>query len=211
MDAPSAPELLVPHPFARISLDLLSELLGEHGARALLRRAGLAEWIDQPPHTSLTDKVDGSSLSKLMGALEDLYGMRGGRALGRRMGTALIDRCLKDVGALAGMREEEFQRLPLRPRARLGVGALRRVLAQLGTMPSEVTLDDEHLCFTVTECPFCVGRTSESAGCSPLVGMVEATLRLAVPELPWLPEETACRAVNGNVCEISLSLPASVT
>lgn len=211
MDAPSAPDLPVPHQFARIALDLLSELLGEHGARALLRRADLASWIDQPPQPSLTDMIAGVSLSKLMGALEDLYGTRGGRALGRRIGSALIDRCLKDVGALAGMQEEEFQRLPLRTRARLGVGALRRVLAQLGTMPADVSLDGEHLRFSVTDCPYCVGRTLESAGCSPLVGMVEAAMRLAVPELPWLPEETACRSVRGSVCEISMSLPSSAT
>jgi hypothetical protein len=207
MDSPSTPESPVPHTFARISLDLLGELLGRHGVRALLRRAGLTEWIDAPPQLSLTETLAGSSFSKMMAALEDLYGMRGGRGLGRRTGAALVDRSLKDVGALAGLEEEEFQRLPLRSRARLGLGALRRVLAQLGTMPSEVTVAGDRLAFTLTDCPYCASRTMESAGCSPLLGMVEATLRRAVPELPWLPEETACRSVSGDVCEVAVSLP----
>jgi hypothetical protein len=108
---------------------------------------------------------------------------------------------------LAGMRLEEFQVLPIRSRARLGLGALRRVLHQVGTMRSDVAVAEDRLALAVIDCPFCAGRTSSSPACSPLLGMVEATLRIAAPELAWLPEETACRSQGGAVCEIGVTLP----
>ena len=207
MDSPSASSQVVPSQFASIFLDVLRELLGEHGTRTVLRRAGLADWIEAPPPPSLTHWILAQPLSILMTSLEDIYGSRGGRALGRRMGSAWMERCLKDVGALAGMPDQAFQHLPSRARLRLGLGALRRVLSQLRTMEADILADDERLVFSVAGCPFCQGRSLETAGCTPLVGLVEAAIRAAAPDVHLIPEETGCRATGHAACEVTVVLP----
>jgi predicted ArsR family transcriptional regulator len=206
MDSPSAPGQDVPSQFVSVFLDALNDLTGEHGARAVLRRAGLGDWVDQPPAASLSERIAASEVSGLMAALEDVYGARGGRALARRLGSALMDRCLKDIGALAGMRDEAFQALPARARARLGLGALRRVLSQIGTMGSEVTIREDNLVFSMGGCPFCAGRRLEAPACTSLQGLVDTVLRAAVPDLSWMSEESNCRAAGAASCDVMVRL-----
>jgi predicted ArsR family transcriptional regulator len=207
MDSPSAPGQDVPSQFVSVFLEVLNDLTGEHGARAVLRRAALADWIDQPPAASLSDRIPGRRVSDLVAALEDVYGTRGGRALARRLGSALMDRCLKDIGALGGLRDEAFQALPARARARLGLGALRRVLSQIGTMGADVTIREDDLVFSVGSCPFCADRRLEAPACTSLQGLIDTVLRAAVPDLSWMSEESNCRAAGAASCDVMVRLP----
>jgi predicted ArsR family transcriptional regulator len=207
MDSPSAPGQDVPSQFVSVFLEVLNDLTGEHGARAVLRRAALGDWIDQPPAASLSDRIAMGRVSDLMAALEDVYGTRGGRALARRLGSALMDRYLKDIGALGGLGNAAFQALPARARARLGLGALRRVLSQMETMAAELKVSQDNLVLSMGSCPFCAGRSLDGPACTPLQGLVDAVLRAAVPELPWVSEETSCRAARAGSCDVMVRLP----
>ena len=206
MDSSSGPSA-VPHQFVGVFLDVLVDLLGEHGTHALLRRAGLTDWIGRFPVSPASGPVGPQSVASLMASLEELYGTRGGRALARRMGSGLIDRHLKDIGALAGMRNEAFQRLPARDRARLGLGALRRVLAQLNSLAAGLAIAGDSLVFSVAECPFCLGRSLEESACASLVGLVEAALSVSTPDLQLSAEETECRAAGGRSCSVTVRFP----
>lgn len=208
MDSDSASGRGVPLQFVAIFLDVLTDLVGAHGTAALLRRAGHPEWISAPPRLTLDEFASAESVTALFAGLEDLYGRRGSRGLGRRLGAGLVERCLKDLGALAGLRDASFQALPGRLRARVGTLALGRVLTGIGFL-AEVTSTEGTTTFSVPDCPFCYRRSLETAGCMPLVGLVEATLRLSAGDLAINAEETACRATGGAACEVTIPLPSA--
>ncbi|OGR90894.1 MAG: hypothetical protein A2V88_06810 [Elusimicrobia bacterium RBG_16_66_12] len=74
-------------------------------------------------------------------------------------------------------------------------------------MQADLLADDERLVFSVARCPFCEGRTLETSGCTPLVGLVEAAIRVAAPDVHLIPEETGCRATGNAACEVTVVLP----
>ena len=208
MDSPSASQRGVPLQFVAIFLDVLTDLVGPHGTAALLRRASHAEWIAAPPPRTLVAFASPESTTALLASLEELYGMRGSRGLGRRMGAALVDRCLKDIGAFAAVGDPSFQALPARTRARVGLLALGRAVTAIGGFRVEVSPADRAITISAPDCPFCLNRTLAAPGCSPLVGLVEAGLRLIAPDLAPTAEETACRGVGAAACQVIVPLPA---
>jgi hypothetical protein len=208
MDSASASGRGLPLQFVAIFLDVLTDLVGAHGTGALLRRAGHPEWISATPRLTLDEFASAESITALFAGLEDLYGTRGSRGLGRRLGAGLVERCLKDLGALAGLGDASFQALPGKLRARVGTLALGRVLTGIG-VPAHVTSTEQATTFSVPECPFCYGRSLETAGCMALVGLVEANLRLSVGDMPLRAEETACRGTGGVACQVTIPLPSA--
>jgi len=209
MDSPSASGQGVPLQFVVIFLDVLNDLVGAHGTAALLRRAGHPEWIESPPHPTPASFASPESVTAIFSSLEDLYGPRGGRGLGRRLGAAVVDRYLKDVGALAGVGDPSFQALPSRTRARVGLMALGRVVTGLGGFHIDVSATDQAIALSVPDCPFCVQRSLDAPGCPALVGLVDAALRLVAPEAGLSSGETACRATASPACELTVRLPAT--
>ena len=93
-------------------------------------------------------------------------------------------------------------------RAPLGTLALGRVLTGIG-VPAQVTSTEQATTFSVPDCPFCYGRSLEVAGCTALVGLVEANLRLSAADLALRAEETACRGTGGAACEVTIPLPSA--
>ncbi len=208
MDSPSASGRGVPLQFVAIFLDVLNDLVGSHGTAALLRRAGHPEWIAAPPPRNLEAFAPAASTTALMASLEELYGPRGSRGLGRRLGAALVDRCLKDIGALAAVGDPTFQALPNRTRTRVGLLALGRAITGIGGFRMDVTPSDLTITLSAPDCPFCLHRSLAAPGCSPLVGLVDAGVHLVAPDLTLIVEETACRATGASACEVNVRLPA---
>ena len=209
MDSASASGRGLPLQFVAIFLDVLTDLVGAHGTRALLRRAGHPEWISTPPRLTLDEFASAEAVTALFAGMEDLYGMRGSRGLGRRLGAGLVERCLKDLGALAGLADASFQALPGKVRARVGTLALGRVLTGIG-VAAQVNSTEDATTFSMPDCPFCFGRSLETAGCTALVGLVEANLRLSAGDLALRAEETACRGTGSAACEVTIPLPSAV-
>jgi hypothetical protein len=211
MDSPSASGQGVPLQFVVIFLEVLDDLVGAHGTAALLRRAGHPEWIESPPHPAPESFASPESVTAIFSSLEELYGPRGGRGLGRRLGAAVVDRHLKDLGALAGVTNPTFQALPSRTRARVGLMALGRVVTGLGGFRLDVSATDQAIALSIPDCPFCVQRSLDAPGCAALVGLVDAALRLVAPEVALSSQETACRATGAAACELTVRLPATAS
>jgi hypothetical protein len=123
----------------------------------------------------------------------------------------VVDRHLKDVGALAGVSNPSFQALPSRTRARVGMIALGRVVTGLGGFRIDVSATDQAIALSVPDCPFCVQRSLDSPGCAALVGLVDAALRLVAPELALSSQEIACRATSAPACELTVRLPSTAS
>jgi hypothetical protein len=186
-------------------LAVIVDLLGRNGADAVLRSAGLEQWIGTP---SAGATVDFAEFAALHLALADTLGWRGARGLSLRMGAQDFEALVKPVGAVAAMAEPAFQSFPLERRLRAGLHGVARSLGQLA--PLEVAVvEDPALTFQIGACPECWGRTARTAVCPSMVGLVRAALRWIAPEFEGTVEETDCRAAGARACRFAIRSDSS--
>jgi hypothetical protein len=80
--------LYYPNKIARIALMAIEDVMGKNGLNAILNLAGLSHLIDNYPPDNLERQFDFADFSAINGALEEMYGPRGGRGLALRAGRA---------------------------------------------------------------------------------------------------------------------------
>ena len=82
--------LYYPNKIARLALTALEEVMGKNGLNAILNLAGLSYLIDNyPPIIWIASSILPIS-RRINGALEEMYGPRGGRGLALRAGRAVF-------------------------------------------------------------------------------------------------------------------------
>jgi len=123
-DAPQPSGYFYPYRFGLILFDALEEIMGRNGLNAILNMAGLRQFITVPPPDTMEKGFDFAHISALNGALEDMYGPRGGRGLQLRLGRVLFARGLSNFGALVGASDLAFRVLPLQTKVRVGLPAV---------------------------------------------------------------------------------------
>jgi hypothetical protein len=72
--------LYYPNKIARIAIQALEDVMGKNGLNAILNLANLTELIDHYPPNNLDRQFDFADFSAMVGALEEMYGPRGGGA-----------------------------------------------------------------------------------------------------------------------------------
>lgn len=86
----------------RITLTALEEVMDRHGVHAIPNLSQLKQFINAYPPSPLERKLDFAYNSALMGALEEMYGPRGGRVFALRFGKATFEDLLSGYGASPG-------------------------------------------------------------------------------------------------------------
>ena len=99
MDPIAKSGLHYPNRIARIYLQAMEEIMGKNGLNAILNMANLKHLIDNYPPENLDREFDFADYSSLNGALEEMYGPRGGRGLAQRAGRASFAQGLRNFGA----------------------------------------------------------------------------------------------------------------
>lgn len=197
-------ELYYANKIALIYLKAMEEVMGKNGVSAILNLAGLNQLVDNYPPDNLERQFDFADFSAINGALEEMYGPRGGRSLARRSAWATFDNVLRNFGALAGVGDLAFKVLPLPTKLKIGLPAMARVFSQISDQKSTVEEEDEAFIYTIHRCPVCWGRTSEKPICYAAVGLLEAGLRWASGGQNFLVQETKCIALGEDICEFRI-------
>ena len=193
--------LYYPNKIARISLNALEDVMGKNGVNAVLNLANLAHLSEQLPPDNLNREFDFAWFSSLFGALEEMYGPRGGRDLALRVGKATFERGLRSFGALAGAGDLAFKVLPLHTKIKVGLPAMARVFSQMSDQFSSVEEEDEYFVYTIHQCPVCYGRHSEKACCYIASGLIYEGLKWLSGGTQFEVEESRCIAMGDEVCE----------
>ncbi len=169
--------LYYPYKFARIAIMALKEVMGQNGVNAILNLASLTELIENLPPDTLERKFDFSDFSAISGALEVMFGQRGGRSLALRAGRATFDEGLKNFGALAGVGDLAFKVLPQQIKLRIGLPAMGKIFSQTSDQLSTVQEFPDHFIYTIHRCPVCWGRHTEKPACNYANGLLQASLK----------------------------------
>jgi bacteriochlorophyll 4-vinyl reductase len=193
--------LYYPNKIARLALGALEEVMGKNGLNAILNLANLSHLIDNPPADNLERQFDFADFSSINGALEEMYGPRGGRGLAQRAGRAVFNEGLRNFGALAGAGDLAFKVLPLPIKLKIGLPAMAKIFTTTSDQLSTVEEKDDHFIYTIHRCPVCYGRTTEKPCCHIATGVIQAGLHWVSGGKEFKVYETACIANGAKTCE----------
>jgi len=196
--------LYYPNKIANIALKALEDVMGKNGVNAILNLANLQHLIDNYPPPNLNREFDFSYFSAIWGALEEMYGPRGGRGLALRAGRATFAEGLRNFGALAGAGDLAFKVLPLQIKLKIGLPAMARIFTQTSDQHSTVEEKEDHFIYTIHKCPVCYGRHIDKPGCHIATGLLQEGLKWVSGGYDFRVVETKCIAVNDDVCEFEI-------
>ena len=193
-----------PNMVARIYLEAMEEIMGKNGLNAILNLAGLSHLIDNYPPANLNKEFDFADYSALNGALEEMYGPRGGRGLQLRAGRASFAQGVRMMGPMVGMTDLAFKVLPLGAKLKVGIPAMAKVFTQFSDQKSTVADQGEHYTYAMDPCPVCWGRTADRAICFAGKGLLEEGLHWVSGGLKFRVEEIECIAMGGEACTYAI-------
>jgi V4R domain len=189
-----------PNKIARIFLLAMEEIMGKNGLNAVLNMAKQPNLIDNYPPDNLDKEFDFAQFSSLNGALEEMYGPRGGRGLALRGGRASFARGLQGFGALAGVGDLAFKVLPLGAKLKMGLPAMAGIFTQVSDQISRVEEKDDHFEYFIDRCPVCWGRKSDKVVCHAATGLLQEGLRWVSGGKEFRVDEVACIATGDPAC-----------
>lgn len=164
-----------PNKAARIAILALEEVMGKNGINVILNMANLSSLINQYPPDNLNKEFDFSDFSAISGALDEMYGPRGGRGLALRAGRATFNDVLKDFGALAGVGDVAFKVLPLHTKMKVGLSAMAKIFSQISDQNSTFEEYSDHYLYVIHRCPVCWGRHTDKPACFLATGLLQAS------------------------------------
>ncbi len=177
MEAIPKSGLFYPYKFARIAILALKEVMGQNGLNAILNLASLSNLLENLPPDNLERKFDFADFSAISGALEVMFGQRGGRSLAQRAGRATFEEGLRNFGALAGVGDLAFKVLPQQIKLRIGLPAMAKIFTQTSDQLSTVQEKPDHFIYTIHRCPVCWGRHTDRPACNYAAGLLQASLK----------------------------------
>jgi predicted hydrocarbon binding protein len=192
--------LYYPNRIARIYLQAMEEVMGKNGLNAILNLANLKNLIDNYPPENLEREFDFADYSALNGALEEMYGARGGRGLAQRAGRASFAQGLRNFGALAGAGDLAFKVLPLGAKLKLGIPAMAKVFSTVSDQKSTVEETDDEYLYKMKPCPVCHGRKSEKPMCYAGLGLLQEGLKWVSGGHEFKVYERECIACGDDAC-----------
>lgn len=193
--------LYYPNKFARIALLAFEDVMGKNGVNAILNLANLTHLIDNYPPDNLDRAFDFSDLSAIQGALEEMYGPRGGRGLALRAGRATFADSLRNFGALAGVGDMAFKVLALPAKLRIGLPAMARIFTQTSDQLSTVEEKDDHFVYTIHRCPVCWGRKTDKPACFIATGLLQEGLKWVSGGMEFRVSQATAKSVGDPTCD----------
>lgn len=192
--------LYYPNRIARIYLQAMEEVMGKNGLNAILNMANLQNLVDNYPPENLDRAFDFADYSALNGALEEMYGPRGGRGLALRAGRASFAQGLRNFGALAGAGDLAFKVLPLPAKLKIGIPAMAKVFSTMSDQKSTVEETATEFLYTMKPCPVCYGRKSDKPMCHAGAGLLQEGLKWLSGGQEFKVYETKCLGCGDDAC-----------
>lgn len=181
----------------------VSRVLGQSGLNAVLKLAGLAQYVDALPPDDLTRAFAFDNLAAMTGAVEQMYGLKARRLL-HNIGAAWLRQGVQTFGALNGMSDPAFAALPAPERGQLALLALADVFTRFSDQTSRVSVTATGYDFVIDNSAFACGRGADRPVCGVMVGLLEETLPWATGGLNYPVRETTCRAMGAAMCTIEV-------
>jgi predicted hydrocarbon binding protein len=205
MSTDASPAYFLPNTMGHIILSGMEEILGHDELNAVLNKARLDAWSEVHPPNDMSLEFPFTSLSRLMTALEELYGARGGRGLALRAGRASLKFGLRQFGEQLGLNDASFRLLPVSEKLSQGAELLAGLFNQFSDERVTVEISETHILWHIERCPVCWERKSQEPLCHLAVGLIQEALYWVSGGKNFIVEETACIARGDPACTIAIN------
>ncbi len=202
MDTAADRQYFFPNKMGRIALLALEEVMGRNGVNAILSLARLQHRIGDYPPNNFDKEVPFEEIGRLLQALEEMYGPRGGRGLARRAGRACFRFGVRDFGPLLGVADVAFRLLPAEMKLRVGFEVLAQTFNKFTDHLVRLGEDEQYFQWIVERCGACWGRSAASPCCHLTVGLIEEGLYWISGGKSFYVEEVSCIAAGDHSCTV---------
>ena len=182
-----------------VAIQTVTEIIGESGAKTILKRAGMLEYL-QDGKLALGVKPTFGDVGRVTTAMIDIYGERGAGAMLKRAGRVQFTKWREAYPAAIGLAGVALKALPVGIRLKTVLKAVSVAAKQIAGVDTEVS-DGENgsLVFKTHQCPYCSGVQTHSPFCLTAVGALDEVGHWATDQR-WSTVETECRANGAETC-----------
>ena len=193
-----------PNRMGRIFLIAMDDIMGNHGVNATLNLAGVPDLVNNYPPNNLKLGFEFEKLAAIQNTMDDIFGIRGGRALALRTGRETFKYALKDFMPVLGIADLAFRPLHLGLKLKIGLGVFAETFNKF--TDQIVRLDEEksrHL-WIIERCPVCWQRKTADPCCHLAVGLLKESLNWVSNGREFRVEEIECIATGNSACVIAI-------
>lgn len=193
-----------PNRMGRIVLAAMADIIGLHGVKATLNLAGLSHLVDNFPPNNLEPGFTFSELASIQITLEEIFGVRGGRALAQRTGRETFKYAQKDFMPLLGIADLAFRPLHLGLKIRIGLEVFAETFNKFTDQRVRLADDGRSHLWIIERCPVCWRRETKNPCCHLAVGLLEESLNWVSNGRQFSVSEVECKATNDESCIIAI-------
>lgn len=191
----------------RVILLAVEDVVGKHGTDAILRQAGLPQYINNfPPSNTEHGGHKLRYMSRVNHALFEVYGARGAKAILRRAGKQRALNALEENAALATATRIAMKLLPRRAKVKLGMDTVAREYSHQLSTQIKFFEEGEYFYWEDPHCGNCIDWQSDKPVCHTTVGFIGGMLAWALDDDNFAVEEVECCAKGDAVCKYRISL-----
>jgi len=201
-EVPESPKYFFPNKMGRIVLLAMEEVMGRNGVNAVLNMARLQHRIGNYPPNNFAKEFSFDEIGRLLQALDEMYGPRGGRGLARRAGQACFKFGVKDFGPMLGIADLTFRILPLGMKLKVGFEVLAQTFNKFTDNLVRLGEDEQYFHWILERCGACWGRHTDSPCCHMAVGILEEGVYWVSGGKNFYVEEVSCIAAGDPTCTI---------
>ncbi|MBN2046204.1 MAG: 4-vinyl reductase [Anaerolineaceae bacterium] len=196
--------LYYPNKIGLLAMQALEEVMGKNGLDSILNLAGLSHYINHYPPDNLIREFDFADFSAIFGAIDDMYGIRGGRGLALRAGRAVFAEGLRNFSMLAGVGDVAFKILPLKTKLKVGIPAMAKVFTTTSDQLSTVRDAGDHFVYTIHKCPVCWGRKTDAPSCHVATGLLQEGLKWVSNGQEFRVVQTTAKSCGDEDCQFTI-------
>jgi len=193
--------LFYPNNLARITLLALEDVMGTNGLNAILNLAGQSQIIGNYPPDDMENEFEFAYLSSIIGAMDEMYGPRGGRILAMRAGYATFKQILTNIGEAVDVNDEGFMAMPLAEKVRVGFSIVGITFSQSTKNVPAIQEDENQFVYSLKYCPVCWGRTTDTPACFIIAGLLRGSLRWVTQGQEFNVTQSAAHSCGAPACD----------
>jgi len=178
-------------------LNAVEAVAGEKGKNMVLRRAGLEEYIENPPPLDEDVFVPVVNYRAICRGLREAFGNKGSRPVLIYAGEETIHQSMTGVSTSLFGAAMRLMPGPLRKKTAFKV--VSAAIERIAGIPPDVRFEKDKVVFRYYNCPYCEGVQSDTPICFYDVGILKALAEWGTGK-PQKVTEIECGAMGAEAC-----------
>ncbi|PDW04351.1 4-vinyl reductase [Candidatus Viridilinea mediisalina] len=181
----------------------LEEVMGANGVKAVLRLAGLPEYIEAYPPSDFKRSYPFEAQAATSQALHTMYGPRGARGLEMRAGRVAFNLGLREFGPLLSVSDLAMKLMPPSMKLKIILNAVTQVFDRFTDLNPHIKEDKGHFMYHITQCSNCLGR-DPAPNFFLARGILEESTAWASAGKRFIVEQCTCMGQGAETCAFKI-------